>query len=191
MVFLTFHLPFSKLDFVSLFQSQELPPDKRVVVWVSVGSYERPPPVHLQHNIKQFSLKPISDIMGLTHNIKQFSQKPISDIIGLTHNIKQFSLKHISNIMGVRTGIILNTSYNNLYFGFLENQNLLLYMQQNLSNLLLAQFIILPVLAGNFQNPFTLYYFLKKCNQTACLLWQLFFLIFTLNMTMINSCLVP
>ena len=126
--------------------------------------------IGLTHIIKQFSLKPISDIMGLTHNIKQFSQKPISDIIGLTHNIKQFSLKPISNIMGVRTGIILNTSYNNLYFGFLENQNLLLYMQQNQSNLLLAQSSILPVLAGNFQNPFTLYHFLKKCNQTACLL---------------------
>ena len=92
--------------------------------------------------------------------------------------------------MGVRKkmgGIILNTSYNKLFKKiFLENQNLLLYIQQHQSNLLLAQSSILPVLAGNFQNPFTLYHFLKKCNQTACLLWQLFFLIFTLNKTMIT-----
>ena len=92
-VFLTFHLPFSKLDFVSLFQSQELPPDKRVVVWVSVGSYERPPPVHLQHNIKQFSLIHISDIMGLTHNIKQFSLKPIPNIMGFKQGLYQYILQ--------------------------------------------------------------------------------------------------
>ena len=75
----------------------------------------------------------------------------------------------------------------------MENQNLLLYMQQTLSYLSLVQFIILPALAGNFQNPFTLYHFLKKCNQTACLLWQLFFLIFTHKtiITLLSSTLSP